>query len=52
MNKSSRARKRLGTVMFVVEATNKRGVTTFLVALQRDHVRTAVDYSRRVNNPG
>jgi hypothetical protein len=39
-------------VMFVVGATNKRGVATFLVALQRDHVRVAVDYPRRVNNPG
>ena len=29
-----------------------RGATTFLVALQRDHDRVAVDYSHRVNNPG
>jgi hypothetical protein len=39
-------------VMSAVEPANNRGVTTFLVALQRDHVRIAVDYSCRVNNPG
>ena len=38
--------------MFAVALANKQGVATFLVAWQRDHVRIAVDYSRRVNNPG
>jgi hypothetical protein len=38
--------------MFAVETANNRGVTAFLVAKQRDHVRKAVDYSRRMNNPG